>query len=550
MFRFSVRLALVIPVLILIFSLCSFAAGNVSAPGGKADSAQSMLDALGGEAAGWLNDAGEVFLRSDITLTAPVQVTGGEIVINGAGCMITRGFEEGDMFSVSNGALIFGSSKNTDLEDTLIINGGGEAFGNAGSVIAVSGGAVHFYSGTTLEYNRCSSDGGAAKISGGTFSVYGGTVRFCSAVSGGGFSLSGGELTIGGGQIKNCSASENGGAAAVTGGTFTMTGGTVGGTVITDEYAAEPAVESEAGNNAVRGGGFYFRGGSHTIGGGVIACNTAEYGGGAAVEPETELMLYAGGIVYNKAGSGGGIYNLGTCAHAYAEVAQNEAAEGGGVYNGEGSAYYMQEGVLSSNKSSKDGAGIYNLGLFEMAGGSLNYNESDLSGGGVVNSGTFSLSGGSFGYNKAQYPGRGILCLPGGNVIFSDAVFIGGDNDAALVVPETGENAVLTFQGPFTCTTKVARLTPVTISGGFVLEHYKKGLTLVRTAENNEQELTYYIPLFDVTADSTGGLWNLTDSGKLTPDLPDTVFWLIAGAFALFTGAAVVFVVRARKPKK
>ncbi|MHB1151118.1 MAG: autotransporter outer membrane beta-barrel domain-containing protein [Eubacteriales bacterium] len=551
MFKKSVKLFLTISVLLLIFSLYS-AAQNAVAPGGTVNDAQSMLDALGGEAAGWLSDTGDVFLRTDISLTAPVTVTGGEIVINGAGCMIKRDFNKGSMFIVEEGTLTFGDAGNTDLDDTLIINGGDETYKQADSALIQNGGTIHFYSGTTIENNDASeNNGGAVMINGGTFNLYGGYIRLCSALSGGGIYMSKGTLNMTGGQIKSCTASQNGGGICVTGGVFTMSGGTAGGTVIMDEYASEPAVQSDAGNKALYGGGIFIESGSHTIGGGIVASNNSEYGGGIAVQPDTELVLYSGSIVYNNAASGGGVYNMGTVAQAYTEVAQNKATQGGGVWNGESAEYYIQEGIISSNKSSKDGAGIYNAGIFEMSGGSVNYNESEMSGGGAVNFGTFRLSGGSFGYNKAPYPGRGILGHTGGNVIFSDAVFIGGDNDVALTYhADTNETALLTLEGAFTCTTKVARLTPVLVSDGYILKNYIKGQTLVVTAENNEQDLSYYIPLFDVTGDSTGGVWHLTNQGKLAPEMPGIWFWVTAAAVVLFVAAGVLFVAKARKAKK
>lgn len=551
MFKKSVKLILTISVLLLIFSLFS-AAQNADAPGGTVNDARSMLDALGGEAAGWLSDTGDVFLRTDISLTAPITVTGGDIVINGAGCMIKRGFNEGSMFIVEEGTLTFGNSKNTDLDDTLIINGGDETYKQAESALVQNGGTIHFYSGTTIENNDASeNNGGAVMINGGTFNLYGGYIRFCRALSGGGIYISKGTLSMTGGQITSCTASQNGGGICVMGGAFTMSGGTAGGTVIMDQYASEPAVQSDAGNSALYGGGIFFESGSHTIGGGIVASNNSEYGGGIAVQPDTELVLYSGSIVYNNASSGGGIYNLGTVAQAYTEVAQNKATQGGGVWNGESAEYYIQEGIISSNKSSKDGAGIYNAGIFEMFGGSVNYNESEMSGGGAANLGTFRLSGGSFGYNKAPYPGRGILGHTGGNVIFSNAVFIGGDNDVALIYQaDTNETALLTLEGAFTCTTKVARLTPVLVSDGYILENYIKGQTLVVIAENNEQDLSYYIPLFDVTGDSTGGVWHLTNQGKLTPEMPGVWFWVISAAVVLFVAAGVIFVAKARKAKK
>lgn len=512
------------------------AADSVIAPGGTADSEAAMLEALGGEDAGWIGDNGGIFLRSDVTLTAPVTVTGGEITLNGAGCVIGRGFSDGPMIVINDGTLILGNIKNTDLEGTLIIDGGSTAGAHA---LVQRGGSVHFCSGTSVENNDAGeNDGGAVLIEDGYFGFYGGFIRVCSARSGGGIFISGGKLEMTGGQITGCSASQNGGGICVVGGEFAMSGGTVGGTVTKDEYATEPLIESDAGNNAQYGGGIHFGSGSHSIGGGIVACNVAQFGGGIAVEPETEALFMSGGILYNNADSGGGVYNRGSVAQAYAEIVNNTAVNGGGIYN-EGT-YYMQQGAVSSNKSTKDGAGFYNTGHLEITGGSINYNASDMSGGGAVNFGIFRLSGGSFGYNKAAYPGRGMLCHPDGEMIFADAVFIGGDNDTALV-----KEAFLTLEGPFTCTTKISRLTPVIVSDGFVLENYAKGITLLTGDESPAD----YLHLFDVNPDSQGGGWRLSSDGRLAPELPGIWFWITVTAAAALVVVGVIFVVKARKTK-
>ncbi|MDD4774097.1 MAG: hypothetical protein PHZ09_10955, partial [Eubacteriales bacterium] len=425
----ALLIALLVFILSAIFTPGAYAADTVSAPGGTADSEASMLEALGGEAAGWVGDNGGIFLRADITLTSPITVTGGEITLNGAGCVIGRSFYDSPMIVIDYGTLILGNVKNTDLDDTLVIDGSG---GTGAHALVQRGGSVRFWSGTTVENNNAGdNDGGAVLIEGGNFGLYGGFIRGCSARSGGGIFISGGKLEMTGGQITGCSAMLNGGGICIAGGEFVMSDGTVGGMVTKDEYALEPMVESDAGNSAQYGGGIYFGSGSYSADGGIVACNEAEFGGGIATGRDTETVLMSGGILYNNAVSGGGVYNPGSAAQAYAEIVGNTAVSGAGVYN-EGT-YYMQEGAVSSNESTKDGAGFYNTGHLEIAGGSVNYNESDMSGGGAVNYGTFRLSGGSFGYNKAAYPGRGMLCYPGGAMIFADAVFIGGDNDTALV---------------------------------------------------------------------------------------------------------------------
>jgi hypothetical protein len=530
-----------------LFALLSIYSYAADAPGGEVSDAASLLAALGGDAAGWINGRGEVCLCDDITLTAPITINGGTITVNGAGCVIRRGTAGGAMIILNNGTLILGNPKNTDVDDTLILDGGGEALSGS-TIIEQYGGVIDFYNGTSLQNNTASKNGGAVTLGGGVFNMHGGQIRGCSALSGGGIYISDGEFSMTGGQISACTAAENGGGICAEGGVLTVNGGTIGGTVITAEYAAEPAVQTDAGNSAQNGGGIALTGGIHSVNGGTIAANNAALGGGIALFREAELLLYGGGVLYNNASQGGGIYNAGKTAHLYAEIARNTADTGGGVYNIANAEYYLQQGIISSNSAAKPGGGINNEGTFVMSGGSVNYNETAGSGGGLVNTGSFSLSGGSFGYNKAAEPGSEMLCYDSGSVVFSDAVFIGGKGDIALVRRDVaGDGALITLRGELTCTTKVARLTPVVFANGAISEDYKKGRTLLAVAEGNEQGLDYYIPLFDVPDDLTGGAWHISDDGTLARNLPGIWFWAAAAAVAVFIAGGVVFVIKARK---
>ena len=138
--------------------------------------------------------------------------------------------------------------------------------------------------------------------------------------------------TIGAGTVISGNACEdNGGGVYVEGGTFTLDGGTIGGS-------------PDAANHA---GG---------LGGGVYASNITQINGGT--------------ISYNYASAGGGVYAAarffiagGSIDHNFAEGAN---ADGGGVYVANGSAFEMSGGEISNNAANGsidaghgNGGGIY-----------------------------------------------------------------------------------------------------------------------------------------------------------------------------------------------
>lgn len=101
-----------------------------------------------------------------------------------------------------------------------------------------------------------------------------------------------------GGVITGGSSNyEGGGVYVSSGGTFTMQGGTIGGS------------EEGAGNSAISGGGVYFSGIKFTMSGGTISGNSAISYGGGVYFSGTEFTMQGGTISGNSATTnGGGVY--------------------------------------------------------------------------------------------------------------------------------------------------------------------------------------------------------------------------------------------------
>ena len=84
---------------------------------------------------------------------------------------------------------------------------------NGGSV-TMTGGAIR---NCVLSANNGANGGGVYIYSGASFTMEGGVIAGCSAMSGGGILTSGGTVQITGGRIENCKASERGGGLSVRG---------------------------------------------------------------------------------------------------------------------------------------------------------------------------------------------------------------------------------------------------------------------------------------------------------------------------------------------
>ena len=153
-------------------------------------------------------------------------------------------------------------------------------------------------SGGTLANNVADGDGGAAYLDQNTkFQISGGTVSNNSAVNGGAVYVEQGEAIINGGDFGKNEASENGGALYVNG-NVSMTAGTLGGS-------------AENRNTAENGGAVCVSGGTFTMSDGTISYNTSDENGGACYVATGHFSMTGGTIERNTASNGGAVYITG-----------------------------------------------------------------------------------------------------------------------------------------------------------------------------------------------------------------------------------------------
>ncbi|GHV22562.1 hypothetical protein FACS189494_09570 [Spirochaetia bacterium] len=148
------------------------------------------------------NSAGPVItIINDIELAATINVSGGdnfEITVP-AGWQKTirraNGFT-GSFFNITGGSLTFAPV----ATGALIIDGGSGSGLTGNSLVGVSGGTFTMQTGTVLQNNNTSGNGGAVYISSsGTFAMAGGSISGNAAVSGGGVYVDSGTFTMQGG---------------------------------------------------------------------------------------------------------------------------------------------------------------------------------------------------------------------------------------------------------------------------------------------------------------------------------------------------------------
>lgn len=223
-----------------------------------------------------------------------------------------------------------------------------------------------------LILSDCGDDGTLTRFTGDTYSVSGTGVRV----------ISGGTFTMYGGTIKgNKSASEGGGVGVLKGGKFTMYGGTISGN------------ESEHGSSAGDGGGVFVQG-TFEMYGGTITGNTASgrrNGGGVGIN-SGRFIMHNGMITGNEEVGG-----------------HKDSLGGGGVYI-EGGTFEMMGGIISGNTAADSGGGVYmKSGTFKMEDGTISNNKaagsnSSLPGGGgvyVIGNSTFEMTNGTISGNQA-----------------------------------------------------------------------------------------------------------------------------------------------------
>ena len=213
---------------------------------------------------------------------------------------------------------------------------------------------------------------------------------------------------VGNGSITH-KGGDKGRGVLVSGGTFTMYGGSITGNTANDSGSGD-------------GGGVCVRNGEFRMIGGSITGNTAPSGGGVYVGGHgTFTMSNSASITGNTTvsrGNGGGVYISGNFTMIGGEITGNTAqdtGDGGGVFVNYGGTFNMSgSGSITRNTGFRGGgvsvdrgSSTYNPGAFTMSSGNITNNNAQY-GGGVYISGNFTMSGGEISSNKATGNSGGV----------------------------------------------------------------------------------------------------------------------------------------------
>lgn len=308
------------------------------------------------------------------------------------------------------------------------------------------------------QYPRMMAEGGAVfmedahgevRISGGTIKNATGTLGGAIYMSNGSFTMSGG--TIGGTTLDDANvASNNGGALYMGGGSFLMTGGSIqynkatshdgGGIYIADGGTVTIKGGNIEGNQALRGngGGFYVNPGSGNtttiksdVANTTITGNKAKNGGGAYVAGGALYVASTNGkttsICDNTATvNGGGFYAGSNVEVVSGTICDNSAVNGAGLYSASGNVEVTSNSSITGNTASADGGGIYAAGGHVTVNPGnvsvtvLSDNHADNGNGGAIyaGGGNVGFQNGTITLNSAN--NGGAIYANGGTVTFRD----------------------------------------------------------------------------------------------------------------------------------
>ena len=153
-----------------------------------------------------------------------------------------------------------------------------------------------------------------------------------------------------------------------------------------------------------------------------ITNGSATKGGGIYLE-RGEVRLGQGAVVSgNRAtGDGGGVYSQASFYLVGGEISGNTAGNDGGGVCINTAFFIMSSGKISNNRATgqnisgkNNGGGVMQVGGdFKMTGGEISGNESDGGGGGVYTDRTFTMTGGKISGNTSKRNGGGVHVYAG-----------------------------------------------------------------------------------------------------------------------------------------
>jgi len=365
-----------------------------------------------------------------------------------------------------------------DFYSKFTMNGGkindNYATRSGGGVLVVGGSTFDMYNGEIFD-NETGSKGGGVAVSAlayykstveihSTFNLYGGEIYGNFATNqGGGIAVNASEFTMYGGEIYGNATTDAGGGVwvgkfeetEVENSTFTMSGGTIGGTdfytpgSINDAAGAQGAGSAGEGNYATAFGGGIFvgNGTTFTMSDGSVKYNsTSSRAGGVAVKRSYFEMSGGAAISSNHATlSGGGVsvasstfymhggsingtnytdYSAGGVRVGYDSEAYNDAngiatqeeqdtLDTAREFHGDTSYFYMTDGDITGNDAQYCGGGVVVRDGAKFYMGTGNYVPSIDEGLVHIGEGTFNEGDGTgtptIKGNSAHYAGGGVF---------------------------------------------------------------------------------------------------------------------------------------------
>jgi len=333
--------------------------------------------------------------------------------LNGGTAQNNTATNNGGAAYVSSGNFLMsgGNLGVTDNPNEAVLGGG----------VYVTGGSAEIKGGI-VEGNTASSNGGGIYVNGGNFSLNGeqALIQKNTAVNGAGVYLTGGKPELANGSMKENDASGNGGGIyidqqiiklnpigvvnieenkAKQNGAGIYIGGTNGkdaGFEVDITSTGRVVLQNNGDENTKNGGAVcinngYFKMEKDNID---ILSNQAQNGGGVAVlggDFEISAGTIGENLKPNTAVLGGGVYVSGgeaTVSGKDGGVVYNQADYGGGIYVADGNVYII-DGFVNHNQAAYDGGGILVSANTQdvkviVLSGSLSYNKAAGNGGGMA----------------------------------------------------------------------------------------------------------------------------------------------------------------------
>ena len=335
-----------------------------------------------------------------ISIPANANIT---IISGGSDVSLTRNSGTGRHFTISNNGTLTLGREGDAAANRISLTRTANLENTGGGVAVNTGGTFTMYGGTISE-NTANIGGGVSAF--GTFTMYGGTISGNTATSGGGVHVTG-TFTMNAGYIIYNNAQWRGGVY----GEFTRNGGVISNNTPADDVnetsvstfpQLQAAVSSAPRNTPVT----------------IRIMNNIDMTGAITIPANTNIAIISGsgdvsltrnsGTARHFSISNNGTLTLGREGDAAANrISLTRTANlgyiiGGGVTVNNGGTFTMFGGTISENSH---GVNVSNGGTFTMHGGIISGNTHMF--GGVTASGTFTMYGGTISGNTANIGGGG-----------------------------------------------------------------------------------------------------------------------------------------------